>query len=152
MKIYKIILLIIILFPLSASAITVCECGAKKSVEEERIRAFGIFTGTVKNVEPQMDGKTFKTDFVVHKSWKGVTHPSVSVFTEGNSPESFTLSGISCGYGFVEGQTYLVYSYRGHNNNGLSYVSSCGGTKLIGEAGADLQALGEAVYSFDEKQ
>ena len=48
--------------------------------------------------------------------------------------------GTACGYHFEEGREYLVYAYTG--KQGLE-VDSCGATKPLSEADANLAALGD---------
>ena len=68
-------------------------------------------------------------EFEVDRVWKGQAGETMSLGT--------AQYGASCGFTFVEGEKYLVYSHDG------ATVSLCSRTKLIANAREDLDALGE---------
>jgi hypothetical protein len=75
---------------------------------------------------------TFRTS----ESWKGPEGGMLKVRTP--------VSGVSCGYKFRSGESYLVYASEAFivEGEGLE-VSSCSETKPLSEASADLEALGD---------
>ena len=68
----------------------------------------------------------------VSEVWKGSKQQTVQVATD-------VADGVSCGYPFEKGQTYLVYAYGGQQD---LKTDGCTETKLLSKAGADLEALG----------
>ena len=70
--------------------------------------------------------------------WKGSGRGTLEVRTPSQ--------GAACGYHFEEGREYLVYAYTG--KQGLE-VDSCGATKPLSEAGANLAALGDGEVLSD---
>ena len=68
-------------------------------------------------------------EFKVHVMWKGELPPSISLTT--------ARYDASCGFTFLEGSRYIVYSRDGET------VSLCSRTKLIQEADEDLAELGK---------
>lgn len=136
-----------LLLPLQAQALSICEC-KDRSFEHEQRHAFAIFVGTVDKIKRELNPDKIRVEFNVHKSWKGVRHKEVEVLTAGTDLLSLAREGITCGYKFTEGQTYLVYSYRKSNTRGPSWVGSCGRTKLYFDAQADLERLGEPEQTF----
>lgn len=141
-------ILLLLLLPFPAHALKVCKCGPARTADERRARAFAVFTGTVREIKRQFDPDRHKVTFVIHQSWKGVTNDTASVYTSGTDEYALIKEGITCGLGFEEGQSYLVYSYRDKNRHGPAHVSRCGGTKPLGAAADELQELGPPMLSF----
>ena len=62
------------------------------------------------------------------------------------SPDSSRLgqpTGGSCGFTFVEGEEYIVYGHDSNYADGGYTVGICSRTALLGQAQADIDALGE---------
>ncbi len=160
------ILIALLLLSSDAYALTVCKCTEKQSVEEEFQRAFAVFTGTVEDIKIGIGAnKRTKVTFKVHRSWKGATHETISVYAAGSGLYSRGKELLLCNYQFTEGQTYLVFSHRKHNRNGLSFVSECGNTtnykyatNIINELGVAMLEpskepyIPEVVYKDEERQ
>jgi len=148
MKPSKIILLLTIaailltLFPRPAYA---CSCGIR-SFDEEFDYAVAIFAGEVVSlsVPGPVNGMISTADpvkvrFQVQTVWKGPVKSTLVVTTP--------REDASCGYEFIEGETYLVYAFD-PVINAFSQESSlethlCTRNQLISSAGEDLAALGE---------
>ncbi len=75
-------------------------------------------------------------EFAVNKVWKGPLRYTTSFTT--------ARSEASCGFTFVEGKEYIVYSRDGKT------VSLCSRTTLITDAQEDLDALGEGNPPHDK--
>ncbi|MGE4072932.1 MAG: hypothetical protein AB7E72_17330 [Lysobacterales bacterium] len=89
-----------------------------------------VFVGTVVAVSRPPEGSSAFTNsyrFATTEIWKGEAAPLISV-ASGNS-------SASCGNGFVEGETYLVYAT-------LGFTALCDRTRRLSDAGADLAVLG----------
>lgn len=88
-----------------------------------------IFSGTVTEIDT-VSSHEYAVVFDVETVWKGQRDRHIVVRT--------ARSGASCGYSFVEGESYLVYS-----DNETYSVSLCSRTAPLAEAETDLQALGD---------
>ena len=119
-----VVLGLVALLPDCASA---CSCVPPPPPERELDRSSAVFSGEVIDIEkgPQVSNVTFR----VSKVWKGPERETLEVST--------AREGTSCDYHFSEGQEYLVYAWGRKME-----VGSCGRTKLLSEASADLEALG----------
>ena len=115
-----------------------CSCIQPGSPLEELDRSALVFSGTVVSVredKPLMGIDAFPSngpttvDFKVHEVWKGQLPPNVSLTT--------AKYGASCGFTFVEGLRYIVYSRDGET------VSLCSRTRLLQGADEDLTELGK---------
>ena len=115
-----------------------CSCIQPGSPLEELDRSALVFSGTVVSVRediPLMGIDAFPSngpttvDFKVHEVWKGQSPPNVSLTT--------AKYGASCGFTFVEGLRYIVYSRGGET------VSLCSRTRLLQGADEDLTELGK---------
>ena len=112
-----------------------CSCGGPGSPSEELAEAASVFRGKVLTVRG-IDG----TDGV----WSAIYPTSVvfDVKTVWKGPNYHTLyletppTGGSCGFPFIEGVEYVVYSPDG------SIVSVCSRTSVLSEASHDLAELG----------
>jgi hypothetical protein len=90
--------------------------------------AVAVKQGTATARSPGYDTATLR----VSETWKGSGRGTLEVRTPSQ--------GMACGYHFEGGREYLVYAYTG--KQGLE-VDSCGATKPLSGAGADLAALGD---------
>ena len=120
-----------------------CSCIVPGTPQEELANSTAVFAAKVISVkEHSFFGTTISsTDpttvkFAVDKVWKGTVRSDMSFTT--------ARSGASCGFTFVEGKEYIVYSRDGGT------VSLCSRTKLIAKAQEDLDALGEGNPPDDE--
>lgn len=145
-----IICLVLVFMPLNASAVSKCECGEPLSFDKQVERAFGVFVGTVKEVDYDPLFGRYRNEFVVHKSWKGAASETISVFTAKPGVHRDVNVGLECTYRFNKGQTYLVISYRKLNLNGPAWTSGCWGNKPLAHAVArnEIERLGRPVKSF----
>jgi hypothetical protein len=125
-----------------------CSCTISPPPAEALRRAQAVFAGEVVRVrEPRPTlvrnrrGKVVahrinlmaEVRFKVTKVWKGIEKDTVMVGT---------MTGCcACGYGFVEGEQYLVYAY-GDGRDGLT-TSICSRTKKLEAAQEDLAELGD---------
>jgi hypothetical protein len=122
-----------------------CLCGAPRTSKESLARADAVFTGqvvSIQEVTPAQANHTnrwarMKVTISVSKVWKGEIPARVEVYTG--------LSTNECGYPFVRGSNYLVYTDRvveeGVRTAKLS-TTVCDRTRPYGKAGEDLRALG----------
>lgn len=101
--------------------------------------ASAVFTGQVIQVttftsdQENLPGYQQKlVRFAVSQTFRGVSGMTVETIT-GNG-------GGDCGYPFEVGQSYLVYAYSDQKNNKL-HASICSRTRLLSEAGEDLEYL-----------
>lgn len=111
-----------------------CTCGPSGSPAEALERADAVFAGkvtsiTFKGTSPYRlsSADPVEVEFRVSRVWKGPRRETRTVETEN--------SGISCGYQFKKGQTYIVYATDG-------YTGMCSRTAPAWRAFADLMALG----------
>lgn len=114
-----------------------CSCAMPESVAVELGRSDAVFDGTV--VASSKPAKWFKQSsadrviwsFQAHEVWKGQVSSSIQVKS--------AQSGASCGFGFQEGQRYIVYARD--VGEGLE-VSLCSRTALQAAASTDIAELG----------
>ena len=112
-----------------------CSCVPPDSPREALANSAMVFMGTVVSVPVFEDDDGFsvgtdtvRIEFDVHTVWKGTVTRPMFLTTRRWSE--------SCGYPFVEGVTYVVYSRDG------STVSLCSRTRPLSEATEDLIELG----------
>ncbi len=103
-----------------------CSCAPPIAPAQALAEATQVFVGTVVAVSRPPEGSSAFTNsyrFSATEIWKGEAAPVISV-ASGNS-------SASCGYGFVEGETYLVYAT-------LGFTGLCDRTRRLSAATADL--------------
>lgn len=109
-----------------------CSCVEPGSPSDELDRSAAVFASEVVSIgEPERGGWAeyqVMIEFDVSAVWKGPDHQTVYLMT---SP-----SPGMCGYSFVMGREYLVYSTGG------SQVSMCSRTRPLSGAEFDLEELG----------
>ncbi len=112
-----------------------CSCGPVGSPAEALAEADAVFAGEVTAIRPLghppfrlSSADPVAVEFRVSRVWKGPMQDTQTVETE--------ISGISCGFEFKEGRTYIVYTWGG-NRTGL-----CTRTAPAWMAFADFVALG----------
>ena len=121
-----------------------CSCIVPGTPSEELAKSASVFAAkvvSVKEHEPFLKIMQSSTDpttveFAVSEVWKGPVGRTSSFST--------ARLGASCGFTFVEGKEYIVYSRDG------ATVSLCSRTKLISDAEEDLDALGEGNPPHDK--
>ena len=114
-----------------------CSCVRPGAPSEELAQSAAVFTGRVISVREFHDpnattiSSTDPTtvEFEVETVWKGLSHETVYFTT--------ARSEASCGFTFVEGEDYIIYSHDG------STVILCSRTALLENADSDLAELGE---------
>jgi hypothetical protein len=99
----------------------------QERAERELDRSSAVFAGEA--VDLKRGFRTTMVSIRVSEVWKGPERETLEV----NTP-SF---GPACGYRFSEGREYLVYA-----EGKKMKVDSCGRTKLLSKASADLEVLG----------
>ena len=113
-----------------------CSCAPPGSPSEALANSNVVFVGKVVSVREfdrgdgtwgSMDPTT--VEFDVTTVWKGPSYQTMYFTTP--------RSGPSCGFTFVEGVDYVVYSSNG------SEVSRCSRTRSLSKATVDLEKLGE---------
>ena len=111
-----------------------CLCAPSGSPAEALERADTVFAGKVTSIKFKgtspyrlSSADPVAVEFRVSRVWKGPRRETTTVATEN--------SGISCGYQFKKGQTYIVYATDG-------YTGMCSRTAPAWRAFADLMALG----------
>ena len=111
-----------------------CSCITPGSPSEELAKSAVVFAGTVVSLDRSLVKSSSLdpviVEFDIKTVWKGQPAHRMMEFT---TPES----SASCGYSFVEGVEYLVYS-----RNGLE-VSLCSRTRPLSQAAGDLAELGQ---------
>jgi len=114
----------------------------KLSPSEGLSSSHAVFTGEVIDIEPNESTRFGGLEITlrVKQVWKGELGEEVKVHTAG--------SGAACGYGFVEGRTYLVYAVQ--DDADPLRVSLCSRTAPIENAKEDLDFLGKASLRFDD--
>ena len=109
-----------------------CSCIDPGSPSEALERSAAVFAGRVVSIDDRLalgsslDPLIIKFD--VETVWKGSLHQQIELRT--------AFDSASCGYSFVEGVEYLVYSHNG------SEASLCSRTRPLSEAADDLAELG----------
>ena len=113
-----------------------CSCAEPGSPSEALADSAAVFLGKAVSVREfdRGDGSRGSADpttieFDVKTVWKGDDHQTMYLTTP--------RWDASCGFTFVEGEDYIVYSWDG------SEVSLCSRTRSLSEAAADLDELGE---------
>lgn len=118
----------VVMFCESAQA---CSCAPPPPPPQALERAAAVFSGKVTKIE-QVNDFSKRVTIALDRTWKGVEGAEVAVYTASN--------GAACGYGFKEGESYLIYTYktdRGQETN------ICTRTRGIADAAEDIKALGE---------
>ena len=125
-----------VVFLLHPQCAYACSCAMPPGIQDGLAESDAVFSGEVVAVDqgtatarsPGYDTATLR----VSEVWKGSERGTLELRTPSQ--------GAACGYHFEEGREYLVFAYTG--KQGLE-VDSCGATKLLSRAGANLAALGD---------
>lgn len=127
------LLLVVLLYADRASA---CSCIYHGTPQEELQRSSSVFAGTVLSISRTATSYVGSTDakavrFGVSSVWKGDQRSVLTVH--------IGQGGGDCGYPFVVGKQYLVYTYE---SMGTQYAITCSRTAELASAATDLAALG----------
>ena len=130
-------------FLANAGEVHACKCAVPGSPSEELGKFDAVFAGKVisvqhsfdPNVTPYTPDDRTTVGFEVSAVWKGVVHARMYITTP--------PTGGSCGFTFTEGEPYIVYAYDSAYGDGSYTASICSRTAPLGQAQADLDALGE---------
>jgi hypothetical protein len=116
-----------------SQAAQACSCAPPPPPKKALETAAAVFVGKVTEVD-RSGGFRLNVTFEVATSYKGVKAKKVTVGTASNSA--------ACGYGFAEGESYIVYCYSPDKGKTLS-TNICTRTRRASEAKADVEALGK---------
>ena len=114
-----------------------CKCAQPGTPSEELEKFSAVFAGRAVSIQHSYDPKAASVSpedrttvgFEVSAVWKGTVHEDMYITTP--------PTGGSCGFTFIDGEEYIVYADGGYT------VGICSRTALLGQAQADLDALGE---------
>lgn len=112
-----------------SDAALACSCIVTPDAQVARDGSDAVFSGTVTGIA--RTGRMLKVTIQVDRAWKGVQCGEVTLET--------AADGATCGFGFEEGKSYLVYAAE---ENGLT-TNLCTRTRSIDQADEDVGALGE---------
>ena len=136
MKTLMLCLLLAASIALAAETGLACTCAPSKGPAEDLGLAAAVFSGKVVEVRKHRRSEDIfagvEAVFRVERAWKGVEGRTVSVFTSAWSA--------SCGYGFKQGRTYLVYAHG--DAKGRLTTGICSRTRRLKDAREDLGELG----------
>lgn len=119
-------------WPLSANA---CSCMQPPKPKKALAQSQAVFLGEVTKIITAPGIPTKTVVFRVSLAWKGVEAAEVEVRTASSSA--------ACGYGFEQGETYLVYCFDQEDKDAPLQTNICTRTKHRKGAAKDLKALGK---------
>ena len=130
-------------FLANAGEVHACKCAVPGSPSEELGKFDAVFEGQVvsvrhsfdPNVTPYTPDDRTTVGLDVSAVWKGVVHARMYITTP--------PTGGSCEFTFTEGEPYIVYAYDSAYGDSSYTASICSRTAPLGQAQADLGALGE---------
>lgn len=143
MMFLSITLIFMALLTVRPSVTYACSCVVPAEPLEALESSSAVFTGkVVDKKEPKgtiiSSADPVKVTFEVDSSWKGIKGNKVTLST--------ALSSASCGFEFVEGESYIVYAYANdEDDSGKLEASLCSRTKLLASASEDLKELGPSI-------
>ncbi|MNO64750.1 hypothetical protein D3C76_554870 [compost metagenome] len=141
--ILSILLIFMALLTVRPSVTYACSCVVPAEPLEALEQNSAVFVGKVVDIKETKgtiisSADPVKVTFNVDSSWKGVEGNKVTLTT--------ALSSASCGFEFVEGESYIVYANaNGEENSGKLVASLCSRTKLLASASEDLKELGPSI-------
>lgn len=120
-----------------------CKCAEPGSPSEELEKFDALFAGRVVSVHHSYDpdARSVTPDdrstigFEVSTVWKGEIHETTNITTP--------PTGGSCGYRFIEGESYVVYAYDSRYGDGGYTAGICSRTAPLSRAQADIDELGD---------
>lgn len=125
------------LLTLNAQPVYACSCIIPGTPMEEMEKSDAVFSGEVTKIE---DSSSYGYDVTlkVLETWKGTDGSLIKVHTG--------MGGGDCGFGFKEGESYLVYASL---TDGELQVYSCSLTGILGES--DTDSLGAGTLVTEDK-
>ena len=119
-----------------------CKCAQPGTASEELEKSSAVFAGRVVSVRHSFDPDATSVSpedhttvgFEVNVVWKGTVHEEMYITTP--------PTGGSCGFTFIEGEEYIVYGHDSNYADGGYTSGICSRTALLGQAQADIDALG----------
>lgn len=115
-----------------SDAALACSCVVTPDPQVAREASDAVFSGKVTGiVQSGQSGRMLKVTLQVDRAWKGATCGEVTLET--------AADGATCGFGFEQGKSYLVYAVE---EDGLT-TNLCTRSRSIDQADEDLGALGE---------
>lgn len=145
MMLLCITLIFMALLTVRPSVTYACSCVVPDEPLVALEKSTAVFAGrVVKMKEPKgiiiSSADPVKVTFEVDSSWKGVEENKVTLTT--------ALSSASCGFEFVDGESYLVYAYAREKGGSEDLMAGlCSRTVLLSSAGEDLKELGPATFT-----
>lgn len=128
----------VVIFIPDASA---CSCVAEWGIEDDFDQAESIiFSGKVTNILEQQ--RTFLVTFEIDQSWKGIPNDLTTIKT------MTSQSSASCGYNFVNQQSYLVVAHGKWDQT--PDVSSCSSTTDLSFANEQISFLNKQLSNDNE--
>ena len=126
----------------NAGQVYACKCVVPGPPSEEMEKFDAVFAGRVVSIEHSFDpnartvgpGDSTTIGLEVSTVWKGDVDRDMQVSTP--------PTGGSCGFAFEEGREYILYANASARDDEGYWVSICSRTALLGEAQADIDALG----------
>lgn len=112
-----------------SDAVFACSCVMPPGPEAARDASDAVFSGKVTGIA--RSGRMLEVTIQVDRAWKGAPCGELTLET--------AADGATCGFGFEEGKSYLVYAAE---EGGLT-TNLCTRTRSIDQAEEDLAALGE---------
>lgn len=119
-------------FIVGATELAACSCIPPGPPAEELEKAALVFAGEAVRVNPSGGEGPVTVTFRASRVYKGAVKRTIVITTSGSSA--------SCGYGFVSGESYLVYA---HGTEDEPVVTICSRTNTLSAAKDDLEALGK---------
>lgn len=117
------------------SAADACTCARSGSACEEFSRVDAVFVGRVIGIQDSNESPklgTRRVQIAVVEALRGVNPGTVNVRT-------YPANGGSCGYPFVEGETYLVYAFQ--PEAGVLVATMCGRTRVAADVPDEIAYL-----------
>lgn len=106
-----------------------CSCVIPGTPQEEMEKSDAVFSGTVTKIDDSFE-TGYDVTLEVIEAWKGVEGTLIKVHTG--------MGGGDCGFGFKEGEQYVVYASL---TDGELHVYSCSLTGILDES--NTEDLGE---------
>ena len=144
MKILIVLFCIVILSVIiSVPSVSACSCAAEWDIQDDFAQEESIiFSGKVSSIKEQQ--RTFLVTFEVDQSWKGIPENIASINT------MTFQSSATCGYNFVDDQSYLVVAHGKWDQT--PEVSSCSSTTELAFAHEQISFLNKQLQSESEQK
>lgn len=136
---FTLLALIITTINVFSVRVEACSCIAPGPPCQAYWKSSTVFVGQVTAMAEATHTEERMAGFAQRLVRFAVTEPLREV--SGTTVEAYTgMGGGDCGYAFKVGESYLVYAHRNPQNNKL-YASICSRTRLLQEAGEDLDYI-----------